>query len=88
MFFGYKLIKLADNAIKMAEPEKAIIDFLYLNPELKSEGDFYELRINKETAEKTLSRTKVKNYLSLIKDKSLNKRVYLLINHIFNDHSE
>jgi len=88
MFFGYKLIKLAENAIKMAEPEKAIIDFLYLNPELKSQDDFYELRINKETAEKTLSRTKIKNYLSLIKDKSLNKRVYLLINYIFNDQSE
>lgn len=85
MFFGYKLIKPADTEIKMAEPEKAIIDYLYLNPQLKSEDDFYELRINKEMAMKLISKTKVNNYLSLIKNKSLKKRVNLLISHIFND---
>ena len=85
MFFGYKLIKPAENEIKMAEPEKAIIDYLYLNPELKSEDDFYELRINKEMARKLISKTKVNNYLSLLKNKPLKKRVSLLINHIFND---
>ncbi len=88
MFFGYKLIKQAENEIKMAEPEKAIIDYLYLRPELKSQDDFYELRINKELARKLISKAKVSNYLSLIKDKPLKKRVSLLINDIFNDQPE
>lgn len=87
MFFGYKLIRSVENEIKMAEPEKAIIDYIYLNPELNSEDAFYELRINKERARKLISKTKVNNYLSLIKNKPLEIKVCLLINYIFNDQS-
>lgn len=85
MFFGYKLIKLFNDEIKIADPEKTIIDYLYLNSNLKSKDDYSEIRINTITAREILSRTRLNNYLKLIKNKSLSKRVHLFIDYIFND---
>ena len=45
LFFGYSLLP---GGIKMAFMEKAILDYLYLNPALRIANDFASLRINRE----------------------------------------
>ncbi|MDZ7879658.1 MAG: hypothetical protein U5L45_18415 [Saprospiraceae bacterium] len=46
LFFGYNLLNFNGFNYKIADPQKCILDFLYLNPHLKTEGHFYELRLN------------------------------------------
>lgn len=48
VFFGYRMIDYGKQKILLAEPEKAVLDYLYLNPRLKAADDFYEMRINKQ----------------------------------------
>ena len=45
LFFGYTLLP---GGIKMAFMEKALLDYLYLNPALRIANDFASLRINRE----------------------------------------
>src|ERR1035437_1753003 len=44
--FGYILMKWKNVAIKIAEPEKAVIDYFYLNTELKSSEQIEGMRFN------------------------------------------
>ncbi len=46
LYFGYRIETGGARGVKMARPEKAILDFLYLNPRLRSEADFESLRID------------------------------------------
>lgn len=47
--FGYQVIETAQrNKYKIAELEKAILDYLYLNSGIQSIADFEELRWNRE----------------------------------------
>lgn len=47
LFFGYELVNYQSNKIfKIGYPEKVIVDFFYLNPQIKSPNDFESLRIN------------------------------------------
>lgn len=85
MFFGYNIVKKNNNEIKIANPEKSLIDLLYLNSTLNSEDDFCELRLNIEIARKIIRKTIMKNYLRLIKDRKLSSRVNLLLTYIYND---
>ena len=82
LMFGYELIHYQDQNFKIAEVEKAILDFFYINPKIKSEGDFYELRINKEIFREKVDMIKFKNYLEKFNNKSLAKRVNKFIKHL------
>jgi predicted transcriptional regulator of viral defense system len=75
LFFGYKLIAVNDHQIKMAEPEKVILDYLYLNTSLKSQSDMESLRINKAGFEQQVDVNRMICYLALFKNKSLEERV-------------
>ena len=48
LMFGYKLEKLQGQGYKIAEMEKAVLDYIYLHPQIAQEGDFYEWRFNSE----------------------------------------
>src|SRR5690606_39269280 len=48
LFFGYQLIEFGEHKILLAEPEKAILDYLYLHPHLKKKPDFAEMRLNQD----------------------------------------
>ncbi|MBI2995638.1 MAG: hypothetical protein HYY52_02890 [Candidatus Melainabacteria bacterium] len=74
-FFGYKLIKYKNWTYKIADVEKTILDYLYLNPNLKSENDFKELRIDKKTLKKQINKTKLNLYLKSIGNQKLLTRV-------------
>jgi hypothetical protein len=80
--FGYKLIPTDNAQAKIAEPEKAILDYLYLNQKINTPDDFFELRINVETFETIITKKCLYSYLTLFKNKSLESRVGALLNFI------
>ncbi len=79
LFFGYN--KINDNGLVylMAEPEKALADYVYLNSSrINNKEDIQELRLN-EFALKGLSRKKLKKYFLAADNKKIMKILKLLI---------
>lgn len=85
LMFGYDIIQNADFNFKIATPEKALADLLYLDPLLNSNESFYELRINKEFFNETVNRTKLLKITNRISSKQLDKRVLNLLKYIDHD---
>ena len=73
--FGYKLVSFGDHCFKMAEVEKAILDYFHMNSRLANEGEFEELRINQELFFEKVDMEKMNRYLAEFKNKSLEKRI-------------
>jgi predicted transcriptional regulator of viral defense system len=80
LFFGYRLVKINKAAWKIAEPEKALLDFLYLRKDIKVADDFYELRINGEIYKKIINQKKLNNYLKAFNSKKLFQKIIILNN--------
>jgi len=80
LLFGYRLISRDGHNFKMAEAEKALLDYFYLNPRLKTAGDFEELRINKEIFREQTNIEKMKDYLKLFGNIALEKRACKFLN--------
>jgi len=82
LMFGYDVVLLGDRGykIKMAYPEKAILDLLYLNPHINSVEHFLELRLNSEVFREIVRPDVLAQYLSAFSNKSLSKRVNILLN--------
>ncbi|TAE46199.1 MAG: hypothetical protein EAZ89_20565 [Bacteroidetes bacterium] len=49
MYWGYRLIPWQGRNIRMAEPEKALLDLMYLEHSLSEEADFDALRLNRDS---------------------------------------
>lgn len=75
LMFGYKLINCKNQNFKIAEIEKALLDYFYLNPHLKNENDFFELRFNVEEFRNIANREKLTFYLKEFKSKILAERI-------------
>lgn len=73
IMFGYRLVSHKNHIFKIAEIEKALLDYFYINPKIKTDGQFSELRINEEVFER-LDLKKLKRYLIQFGNKSLEKR--------------
>ena len=58
----------------MAELEKAILDYLYLHPEIQTVADMEALRFNVDVL-KGINWEQFVSYLSLFKSRALEKRV-------------
>ena len=72
LFFGYAILP---DGIKMAFMEKAILDYFYINPSVRTEDDFSSLRINKEEILSRLKKKRLINYVKRFNQKRLSKRV-------------
>lgn len=48
LLFGYRLEQQKGQRYKIAEMEKALLDYLYLHPDIAKNEDFYEWRLNGE----------------------------------------
>ena len=72
LFFGYFLLP---GGIKMAFMEKAILDYFYINPSLRTEDDFFSLRINREEMLSRLKKERLTDYIHRFNQKRLSKRV-------------
>ena len=72
LFFGYSILP---GGIKMAFMEKAILDYLYINPSVLTGDDFSEFRINREEILSRLNKKRLTDYVHRFNHKRLSKRV-------------
>lgn len=74
LLFGYRLLPWQDLHVRMAEPEKLVLDYLYLRPELSIPTDFAALRLNGPVLAELINPEKLYRYLVLFDQKSLRRR--------------
>lgn len=74
LFWGYREVRTDTGRHLIAEPEKAILDYLYLNlSKINSESDFENLRFNEDRLHETLNREKFLQYLQAFEIKKLKR---------------
>ncbi|RLD21176.1 MAG: hypothetical protein DRI69_04830 [Bacteroidetes bacterium] len=78
LYFGYRLINEGDLTIRMAEPEKVLLDYFYLNT-LNNDEDIRAVRINKAQALELIDRDVLGEYQELFDSKVLNKRIRIFL---------
>lgn len=74
LFFGYNQISDYQIPYLLAEPEKALLDYLYLTPSIKNSKDIFELRLNLEN----INWPKLKTYLTIFRHARLNYLIKIL----------
>lgn len=78
LFFGYTIISQPKGRpVLMAELEKALLDYLYLNPKINKPDAIASLRLNTEIL-KSLDFKKMEVYLQRFDNKALRNRYNLL----------
>lgn len=79
LMFGYQLVSLREkHSVKIAEPEKAILDYLYMNANLDDINAMTSLRFNSEVFNEIIDKDKIEGYLNSFNSKILRKRYKLL----------
>jgi hypothetical protein len=72
LFWGYTEIKTEHGHYLIAEPEKALLDYLYLNlSKIRNEVDFDNIRFNMDTIKEKLDADKFLKYLSAFSVKKM-----------------
>lgn len=84
LYFGYQLASFGDFNFKIADPEKTILDYLYLHPDLKTEDHFYEMRFNTLEMERQINFDTLEAYQLQINSKALNDRLKILLKFLKN----
>jgi len=78
LFFGYNKIEENGQVYLIAEPEKALIDYIYLNSsKIKTQNDIDELRLN-EFELRNLNVKKIKKYALVTNDSGVLKVLKLM----------
>lgn len=81
LMFGYDIKPVANGqSLQLAQPEKALLDLLYLYPFYNTEQEMEDLRLDEDFLMDELDLQRLENYLSKFKNKALQKRVKLLKN--------
>lgn len=74
LFWGYTEIKTPYGRYLMAEPEKALLDYLYLNlARIKTENDYENYRFNTDQIREHVNENKLRQYLKAFGIKKLDK---------------
>jgi predicted transcriptional regulator of viral defense system len=82
LLFGYRLESYKNYSIKIAEMEKAVLDYFYLHTNIQTEGDFAGLRFNKTDFLAQVDRNKLQNYLKAMDNKRMEKRFNKFLKYI------
>ena len=82
LYFGYDLAQMGDHTIRMANPEKTILDILYLN-KIGEISEIEGLRINRQVAKDLMDISRLKNYLTLFQSRIMEKRVQNFLKYIY-----
>jgi len=81
LFFGYRVMETKNGKYLLAEPEKAILDYLYFNLiHINSKEDIEELRINCEMIKKTVNRKRFKFYAEKFESEKMQKIIKIILN--------
>lgn len=78
IFFGYHVDRSNSLPVLMAEPEKAILDFLYLTHSIRTMADMEGLRLNITELNNSIDWGKLEKYAACFESSVLNKRIFLL----------
>lgn len=77
---GYQIIETnSRNIIKIAQIEKAVVDYLYLNPQIQSIADFEGLRWNREELIGRITFPTLDTYVKVFEKEALVNRIHQLI---------
>ncbi len=82
LMFGYTLQKIGSQTYKIAEIEKAVLDFLYFRPDIHTLKAFEELRFDCYEFMQQANITKMQNYAKLYPSKTFQKRVKDFISYV------
>jgi predicted transcriptional regulator of viral defense system len=83
-FFGYTIITENGGRYKIAEIEKALIDYLYLHAEAATDGAFQSLRLNTELFHEKVDPGKLALYAGRIGQAKLGERVEAMMRFVDN----
>ena len=83
--FGYQLHEYGDQNYKIAEMEKAVLDYLYLHPKIVDNADFHEWRFNGAEFLAKANMAKLNDYAVAFKNIELTKRLKKLLKLIKTD---
>jgi len=75
LFWGYNIVNDGLVQFAIAEPEKLLLDYLYLNSHLDSDADFHEIRFNFREFEQIYNVETLEKYTNTFDNKTLRKRV-------------
>lgn len=78
LFFGYQLEEWKNYHFAIADPEKAVIDYLYLHHKISEPDDLDSLRWKSTEMNNSLSMDKLDKYVSHIDSKALLTRIKIL----------
>ena len=80
LFFGYTQLEFTkDKSFLIAEPEKALLDLFYLYTFYNNETEITNLRIDQERLSEMMQLSRLYEFLSRFKNKSLEKRINLFL---------
>ena len=80
LYFGYEVLRPAGNRpVLMADLEKALLDYCYLHPELRTADDFAGLRLNTDVLRDKLNPARLVDYQTQFAHQRLNQRVEALL---------
>ncbi|MDD2693549.1 MAG: hypothetical protein PHY14_01300 [Candidatus Gracilibacteria bacterium] len=82
LFWGYQIITIDQTKFLIAEREKAIIDYLYLNTHIKCTEDFEGLRLNEAVLREKIDQEKLIKYANMFGKKTVIEMAHLLLKFI------
>jgi predicted transcriptional regulator of viral defense system len=85
LFWGYRLLEIDSYPILMAQPEKALLDYMYFHPHIQTEDDFREMRMNRDAFKSSMNRQTLLQYGAAFQSKALLKRLHTFLRTI--DHA-
>jgi predicted transcriptional regulator of viral defense system len=85
--FGYRLGKIGNHNYKIAEIEKVVLDYLYLNPLMADDNNFAEWRFDFDVFKEKANLKKFATYLSNFDSPSLNIRAKRFIKYMENQNA-
>lgn len=86
LFFGYQIEKHKGQGYKIAEIEKAFLDYVYFNPKIATRDDFHEWRFNQEAFWAKADMAKLQQYTWAFKNKRLTVRVNKILTLMKKEH--
>lgn len=82
LYFGFEYHAGSGRHYKIASPEKALLDYFYLHPELSDADGFREMRVSRKAVSEKINYKKLMSYAGVYAQKSLKRRVKAFWGHI------